>query len=110
MIALGELVMILDRNWPGTGSRSCGTEASGEGVEVLGQGLDDVPALLFGGGDEGADDGEVTRALFGADAAGDFLPDLHHAAVAFGLVVSTTVAVFRLQFSTKTPCIIASAA
>jgi hypothetical protein len=53
----------------------------------LGQGLDDVPALLFGGGDEGADDGEVTRTLFGAEAAGDFLPDLHHAAVAFGLVV-----------------------
>ena len=33
------------------------------------------------------DDGEVSRALFVAEAARDFLLDLHHAAVAFGLIV-----------------------
>src|SRR5918994_1072492 len=37
--------------------------------------------------DEGADDGEVASPFLRAEAAGDFLPDLHHAPVALGLIV-----------------------
>jgi hypothetical protein len=56
-------------------------------VRLLGEGLDHVPAVLFGGRDEGADGGEVVRALIAAEAAGDFLFDLGHAQVAFDVIV-----------------------
>ena len=49
--------------------------------------VDDVPALFLGGREEGADEREVHRAFRRAKAAGDFLPKLHHAPVAFGLIV-----------------------
>src|SRR5664279_6304088 len=52
-----------------------------------GQGVDDFPALFFGGRDEGADGREVGRAFERAEAAGDFLAQFHHAAVAFSLIV-----------------------
>ena len=54
---------------------------------VAGQRVDDVPALLPGGREEGADEREVHRTFQRPKAAGDFLPKLHHAAVAFGLIV-----------------------
>src|SRR5271166_2835489 len=44
-------------------------------------------ALLPCGREEGADEREVDRAFRRAKAAGDFLPKLHHAPVAFGLIV-----------------------
>ena len=52
-----------------------------------GQSVNDVPALLPGGRDEGADHGEVASPLLRAEAPGDFLSDLHHAPVALGLIV-----------------------
>src|SRR4051794_41946327 len=57
------------------------------GMRVLGQSVNDAPALLPGGRDEGADHGEVASAFLRPEAAGDFLPDLHHAPVALGLIV-----------------------
>ena len=53
----------------------------------MGQGIDDVPALLFRGRDEGADDGEIAGPRFGAEATGDFLSELHHAGGLLGQVV-----------------------
>src|SRR6516165_5436739 len=71
--------------------RRCGvsrhTERIYQDLRVLGDSLDDVPALLFGGGDEGADDRKVGCTGDATEAAGDFLLDLHHAGVAFGLIV-----------------------
>ena len=48
---------------------------------------EDIPALLSGGREHGSDDHEVVGAGLSAESAGDFLPQLHHARVAFGLVV-----------------------
>src|SRR6516165_5027856 len=71
--------------------RRCGvsrhTERIYQDLRVLSDSLDDVPALLFGGGDEGADDRKVGCTGDATEAAGDFLLDLHHAGVAFGLIV-----------------------
>jgi hypothetical protein len=53
----------------------------------LGQAVDDVPALVLGGREEGADDRQVCRALQRTEAAGDFLTELHHAPVTLGLIV-----------------------
>lgn len=47
-----------------------------------------IPTLLFSGRYERADDGEIGCRSTAAEPAGDFLLDLHHAAVAFGLIVS----------------------
>ena len=41
----------------------------------------------FLGRDEGADEREVHRTLQRPEAAGDFLTKLHHAPVAFGLII-----------------------
>ena len=49
--------------------------------------MEDVPALFSGGGDDGADAGEGSRAGHGSEAAGDFHLDLHHPQVALGLIV-----------------------
>lgn len=57
------------------------------GFGIFHECLDDVPALLSGGRDEAADDGEVLGAFLAAEAAGDFLLELHHAPVLFGLIV-----------------------
>src|SRR5215831_12794746 len=71
--------------------RGCGVSRHSERIyqdlRVLGDGLDDVPAPLFGGGDEGADHRKVGCTGDATEAAGDFLLDLHHAGVAFGLIV-----------------------
>src|SRR6476620_2724283 len=62
-------------------------ESADQRLRVLGQSVNDVPALLPGGRDEGADHGEVASPFLRPEAAGDFLPDLHHAPVALGLIV-----------------------
>src|SRR5262249_56757946 len=71
--------------------RRCGvsrhTERIYQDLRVLGDSLDDVPALLFGGGDEGADDRKVGCTGDATEAAGDFLLDLPHPGVPFGLIV-----------------------
>ena len=51
------------------------------------QGLEDVPALLSGGGDDGTHSGEVVGTPLGAEATGDFLAQLGHSEVTFGLIV-----------------------
>ena len=51
------------------------------------QGVEDIAALLLSGGDDCAQYGEVVCAASGAEAAGDFLAQFHHAQVALGLVV-----------------------
>ena len=53
----------------------------------MSDGLDDVPALLFGRGDEGADVGKVGCCVQASEASGDFLFDLHHTHITFGLIV-----------------------
>ncbi len=58
-------------------------EARYQGFGVQHESLDDVPALFLGGRDEAADDGEVVRPLFRAEAAGDFLTVLHQVPVRF---------------------------
>ena len=54
----------------------------------MSDGLDDIPALLFGSRDEGTDGRKVGCSVLATEAAGDFLLDLHHAHVAFGLIVA----------------------
>ena len=49
------------------------------------QGLEDVPALLSGGGDDGTHSGEVVGTPLGAEATGDLLAQLGHSEVTFGL-------------------------
>ena len=51
------------------------------------QGLEDVPALLSGGGDDGTHSGEVVGTPLGAEATGDLLAQLGHSEVTFGLIV-----------------------
>ncbi len=58
-----------------------------EGGGGCGEGMEDVPALLSRGGDDGAEAGEGPRAGRGSEAAGDFHLDLHHPQVPLGLVV-----------------------
>ena len=48
-------------------------------IEV-GEGVEDIPALLSGGLDDGAEGGEAFCAVGGAKAAGDFLTQLDHPA------------------------------
>src|SRR4051794_24165259 len=66
--------------------RSGYAESADQRLRVLDQSVNDVPALLPGRRDEGADHGEVASAFLRPEAAGDFLPDLHHAPVALGLI------------------------
>ena len=54
---------------------------------MSGQGLEDVPAALAGGGDDRAQIGEDACAFEGSEAAGDFHLHLHHAQVALGQIV-----------------------
>src|SRR5688500_16432740 len=72
---------------PGTPERSGYAESADQRLRVLGQSVNDIPALLPGRGDEGADHGEVASPFLRPEALGDFLPDLHHAPVALGLIV-----------------------
>ena len=51
------------------------------------QGLEDVPALFLGGGDDGTHSGEVVGTPLGAEATGDLLAQLGHLEVTFGLIV-----------------------
>src|SRR3954470_3013055 len=67
--------------------RSGYAESADQRLRVLGQSVNDVPALLPGGRDEGADQGEDGSPSLRPEAAGDFLPNLHHAPVALGLIV-----------------------
>ena len=43
--------------------------------------------MLFGGREHGSDDHEILGAGLSTESAGDFLPQLHHAGIAFGLIV-----------------------
>ena len=54
---------------------------------VCGQGLEDVEALLSGGGDDGPQADEDVSALEGPKAGRDFHFDLSHAQVLFGQIV-----------------------
>ena len=49
--------------------------------------MEDIPALLPGRGKGGSDDGEVVGTGLCTEATGDFLPQLHHAGIAFGLII-----------------------
>src|SRR5258708_5963304 len=51
------------------------------------EGCEDIPFLLFGGRERRTDCGEVLGAGLGAESAGDFLPQFHHARIALGLGV-----------------------
>ena len=51
----------------------------GEVERIAGEGLEDVPAALSGGGDDGSEGGEVLGGGEGAEGAGDLHFDLHHA-------------------------------
>ena len=53
----------------------------------VGEGGENIPALLTGGLDDGAQGGEALCALGGAGAAGDFLTQLDHPEISLGLVV-----------------------
>src|SRR5208337_4028222 len=75
------------RDCPGAEGGLGQPERLDQGFRAAVQGFDDVPALLPCSGEEGADAREVVRALHCAEAAGDFLPQLHHAHVALRLVV-----------------------
>ena len=52
-----------------------------------GEGLEDVPASLTSGGDDGAEGCEVVRGCEGSEGAGDLHFDLHHAQRLLGEVV-----------------------
>src|SRR5215213_8065264 len=54
---------------------------------IAGQCLEQIPPLLPRGREERADHGKVSGTSFGAEAAGDLLPQLHHPPVALGQVV-----------------------
>jgi hypothetical protein len=71
--------------------RSGYAESADQSLRVLGKSVNDVPALLPGRRDEGADHGEVASPFLRPEAAGDFLPDLHHAPIALGLIVSAII-------------------
>jgi len=60
-------------NCPGWLDRSRQAEGFCQARWVLGQAVNDVPALLLGGREEGADDRKVRCALQRTEAAGDFL-------------------------------------
>src|SRR5215470_4200784 len=68
-------------------SGSSQSEGLDQGVRVLSKGLEDIPALLFGGRDHGTVDDESIGPVFRPKAARDLLLDLHHASVLLRLVV-----------------------
>src|SRR5215472_2064705 len=68
-------------------SGSSQSEGLDQGVRVLSKGLQDIPALLFGGRDHGTVDDESIGPVFRPKAARDLLLDLHHASVLLRLVV-----------------------
>ena len=51
------------------------------------KGCENIPALFAGGGENGTQGGERLGTGVGAEAAGDFLSDFHHAEVSFRLIV-----------------------
>ena len=51
----------------------CGAEGADQDLWVLSEGVDDVPAVFFGGRDERADAGEVCGAVLAAVAAEIFI-------------------------------------
>jgi hypothetical protein len=58
-----------------------------EGLRLGAEGLEDVAAVLSGGGDDGAASGEGARAGEGSEGAADFHLDLHHPLVLLGQIV-----------------------
>src|SRR5208282_4784843 len=66
---------------------SGGVEFVDQVFGVSHEALDDTPAALFGSADERSDRSEIVCTLERAEAARDFLLELHHPAVAFSLVV-----------------------
>src|SRR5271166_1512283 len=67
--------------------RSSCREVADQVLGVSHEALDDTPSSFVGGSDEGSDHGEILRPLDRAKAAGDFLLELHHAAVTLSLVI-----------------------
>ena len=70
-----------------SGFRSGVSKFADEAFGGSAQGVEDVPPLLLSRGDDGAQYGEVVCVAPGAEAAGDFLAQFHHAQVALGLLV-----------------------
>src|SRR5262249_5301487 len=68
-------------------SGSSQSEGLDRGGRVLNKGLQDIPALLFGGRDHGTVDDESIGPVFRPKAARDLLLDLHHASVLLRLIV-----------------------
>src|SRR5271166_3167655 len=66
---------------------SGGVEFVDQVFGVSHEALDDTPAALFGSADERSDRSEIVCTLERAEAARDFLLELHHPTVAFSLVV-----------------------
>src|SRR5208283_4513661 len=66
---------------------SGGVEFVDQVFGVSHEALDDTPAALFGSADKRSDRSEIVCSLERAEAARDFLLELHHPAVAFSLVV-----------------------
>src|ERR1700704_5403476 len=66
---------------------SDGSEGEDQLFRLLPECREDIPTLLSGGREHGSDDREVVSAGLGTESAGDFLAQLHHPGVAFGLVV-----------------------
>lgn len=64
-----------------------GSKITDKGVRRLGEGLEDIPPLFSGRGEDGAEDGKGLGAGVSAETAGDFLFELHHPQVTFGLIV-----------------------
>ena len=54
----------------------------------MGEGAKEVPALFAGGGQNRAERGKGLGSSLGAEAAGDFLFDLHHTQVLLSLIIS----------------------
>ena len=69
------------------GRRSTGGQ-EGPAFQGLAQAVQDRQAVLLDGRDIPADAAEVRSGVLAAESAGDLLPDLHHANVAFRLVVA----------------------
>src|SRR5271167_1558248 len=80
--------ILIKRNCPGSLGALCQTERIDQDLGLLSDGLDYIPVLFFGSRDEGTDDRKVGCSVLATEAAGDFLLNLHHAHVAFGLIVA----------------------
>ena len=67
LIAMGPLT--ISCNCPGSAVGSGDAEFRDEMVWITGEGYEDIPSLLSGGGQDRADDREVLRAILGTEPA-----------------------------------------